>query len=252
MYNEYIFRPLYNGLVGVLDVLPWADVGVAVIIFTILVKIILYPLSKSAILTQIKMKEVEPEANRIRNQYPTDKQLQATKLMELYKEKKIKPFSGILLLFIQLPILFALISVFYKVVPEIDTTLLYSFITAPDLTDKTKFLGMIDLLQPSLILALITAVIQYLQIRYSIASRQMSEQKNQPQSNPLATSMNSLNTQMKYFIPVLAFASIYWIIPSSFPKAASIVGIYWATSSLVTLLQELYIGKKHLPAKAVK
>jgi YidC/Oxa1 family membrane protein insertase len=254
MYNEYIFRPLYNGLVGILDILPWADVGVAVFIFTVIVKLILYPLSKSAILTQMRMKEIEPEANRIRNQYPTDKQLQAMKLMELYKTKNVKPFSGILLLFIQLPILFALISVFYKVIPEIDATLLYSFISVPEV--KTNFLGLgiIDLTQPSLILAIVTAVVQYFQRKYSLASKQIANQKNNnTPTNPLMASMNSMTSQMKYFIPVLAFVSIYWIIPTSFPQAASIVGIYWATSALMTLLQELYIGRKYtsIPATVI-
>ena len=67
MYHTIIFQPLYNGLISIIDLIPWIDVGVAVILFTIIVKLILFPLSKSALLTQVRMKEVEPEANRIRN-----------------------------------------------------------------------------------------------------------------------------------------------------------------------------------------
>jgi len=55
-----------------------------------------------------------------------------------------------------------------------------------------------------------------------------------------------MNTQMKYFVPIIAFISIYWIIPARFPQAASIIAVYWMTSSLCTFLQELYIRKKHL------
>ena len=58
MYHEIIFRPLYNGLVGIMDLIPWIDVGIAVVIFTVIVKLILFPLSKASLLTQVKMKEI--------------------------------------------------------------------------------------------------------------------------------------------------------------------------------------------------
>jgi YidC/Oxa1 family membrane protein insertase len=84
MYHTFIFLPLYNGLVGLMDLLPWIDVGIAVILFTIIVRLIIFPLSKNAILTQVRMKEVEPEANKIKLQYANDKQAQGLKVMELY------------------------------------------------------------------------------------------------------------------------------------------------------------------------
>lgn len=245
MYNEFIFRPLYNGLIGIMNVLPWIDVGIAAIIFTAIVKLILYPLSKSALLTQVRMKEIEPDAAKIRNQYANEKQVQAQKIMELYKTKKVKPFSGILLLIIQLPILFALISVFYKIIPTVDATQLYSFISVPVL--KTMFLGLIDLTQPSIYLALATGIIQYLQLKYSLASQlQTPVPKNKDGKPGMANIASSMNTQMKYMVPVLAVVSIYWIIPATFPGASSIIALYWMTSSLMTFLQELYIRKKHV------
>jgi len=248
MYHNLIFLPLYNGLVGIMDIIPGVDVGIAVIIFTCIVRLVLFPLSKSALLTQVRMKDVEPEANKIKAQYGTDKQAQAMKIMELYKEKKIKPFSSILLIIIQLPILFALISVFYKIIPTIDPTLLYSFIHVPT---ATPTLFGLDLTSKSLVLALITAVIQYLQLRYSVsAKRQESVSantlKNGGQLDTAAQLASSMNKQMKYFLPILAFASVYWIIPASFPHAAAIIAIYWSVSSLFTLVQELYIEKKYL------
>ena len=84
MYHTFIFLHLYNGLVGLMDLLPWIDVGIAVILFTIIVRLIIFPLSKNAILTQVRMKEVEPEANKIKLQYANDKQAQGLKVMELY------------------------------------------------------------------------------------------------------------------------------------------------------------------------
>lgn len=249
MYNQFIFRPLYNGLVGIIDVIPWIDVGIAVIIFTVIVKTILYPLSKSALLTQVKMKEVEPEANKIKAQYVNDKQAQALKVMQLYKERGVKPFSGILLLFIQLPILFALISVFYKIIPEVRPELLYSFISTPDISGKIVFLGFIDLTQKSLILSLITGIAQYFQLRYSLATRGATTPTPKPapgQQVDFATQLSgSMNKQMKILLPLVAFASTYWIIPVQFPQAASIIAIYWTVSTLYTLGQELVIRRKY-------
>lgn len=251
MYHTIIFLPLYNGLIGIMDALPWADVGVAVIIFTVIVKLILFPLSKSSLLTQVRMKEIEPEANKIKAEYANDRQTQTLKVMALYKERGIKPFSGVLLLIIQLPILLALISVFYKIIPSIHPEFLYNFVSLPDITGKIHFLGLIDLTQKSLILALITAVVQFFQLHYSLATRQpvgtrvMAGIQAKPVT-PGAPDMASMMTkQMKYFLPILAFASTYWIIPAQFPQAASIIAIYWTVSTLFTLCQELYIRKKH-------
>lgn len=243
MYHNFIFKPLYNGLVGIIDLLPWVDIGVAVIIFTVIVKVILFPLSKSSLLTQVKMKEVEPEANKIKTQYANDRQTQALKIMELYKSRGIKPFSGILLLFIQLPILFALISVFYKIIPDIHPEFLYSFISAP--TIDPTFLGIFDLTHKSLVLSLITGVTQYFQLHFSVSSRQMSS--IQPNNSDMASQISaSMGKQMKFMLPLLAFASTYWFIPATFPQAAGIIAIYWSVSTLFTLGQELYIRKKYI------
>ncbi len=243
MYHELIFRPLYNGLVYLMDILPWVDVGIVVAIFTIIIKFVLYPLSKSSLLTQVRMKEIEPEVNKLKAQYSTDKQTQALKVMQLYKEKKIKPFAGVLLIAIQLPILLALISVFYKIIPTIDASQLYSFVSVPVI--KTNFLGFIDLTQKSLILSLATGVIQYLQLHFSLSSRPPVIEREADRgdfSTQLATNMSK---QMKFLVPIIAFVSTYWLIPSSFPQAASIIAIYWSVSSLFTLAQELFIRKRH-------
>ena len=169
MYNEIIFRPLYNILVGIMDFIPGIDVGLAVVIFTIIIRLLLYPLSKASLLTQVRMKDAEPEAAKIRVQYANDRQTQAAKIMELYKAKNIKPFAGILLLIIQLPILLALVSIFYKVIPAIDPTLLYSFIHVP--ASSPTLLGL-SLTSKNIVLCLFASVAQFLQLQFSLAARQ--------------------------------------------------------------------------------
>ncbi len=240
MYHNIIFLPIYNAFVGLLNLFPWMDIGLAMVVFTVIVKVILFPIAKKSLLTQVKMKEVEPEAQKIREMYKNDKQVQAMKIMQLYKEKNFSPFSSVLLLIIQLPILFALISVFYKVIPEVKPELLYSFVSVPHI--KTLFIGLIDLTNKSLILSLMTAIAQYFQLKYSPSL------KNAPSStnNPQMAAMQSMNSSMKYFLPVFAFISTYWIIPAQFPAAASAIALYWMASTLFTLVQELYIRKKHI------
>jgi YidC/Oxa1 family membrane protein insertase len=244
MYQTIIFKPLYNGLVGLMNI-PGIDVGLAVILFTIIVRFVLYPLSKSALLAQVKMKEVEPEMNKIKSEFKDNKQLQAQKTMELYKTRGIKPLSGVLLLIIQLPILFALISVFYKIIPTVQPDLLYSFVSIPH-PDLSLF-G-IDLTTKSLILALLTGVIQFFQLEYSLASHQtkLAKKNGVTSSGSTADMMSSMTTNMKYLMPIFAFISVYWIIPASFPQAASIIALYWSVSTLFTLAQELWVRKKVL------
>jgi YidC/Oxa1 family membrane protein insertase len=245
MYHELIFRPLYNGLVGIMDLLPWIDIGIAVAIFTIIIKFILFPLSKASLLTQVRMKEIEPEVNKLKAQYANDRQAQALKIMQLYKEKKIRPFAGILLLFIQLPILFALLSVFYKVIPEVNPDFLYSFVKMVDVSDKTQFLGFIDLTQKSFILAVVTGVAQYLQLHFSLSNQKPAPMPKDAVPDMATQLAASMGKQMKVLVPIIAFASVYWIIPSQFPQAASIVAIYWSVSALFTLAQELVIRKRY-------
>ena len=248
MYHNYIFVPLYNGLIGLMDIIPGIDVGVAVIIFTVIIRLILFPLSKKSLLTQVKMKEVEPEINKIKKDYANDRQVQGVKIMEFYKAKGIKPFNGILPVLIQLPVMLALISVFYKIIPTIDPTLLYNFVHVPVI--KPTLFGL-SLVNKSLILSLITGVVQFLQLHYSVAA---SQQRKMVQSGQISANQNDLSAhlansmtgQMKFFLPLLAFASVYWIIPAKFPQASAIIAIYWSVSTLFTLFQELVVKRKYL------
>lgn len=244
MYQEFIFKPLYNGLVLLMSI-PGIDIGIAVILFTIIVRIILYPLSKSALITQIRMKEIEPQIAKIKADYSDNKQVQAMKMMEVYKINKVRPFAGVLLMLIQLPILFALIQIFYKVIPTVQADLLYSsFVHVP--TISATFLG-IDMTVKSLSLAILVGITQFLQLHFSLVSIQARKASKEgvKSSDGMANMALSMNNQMKYIMPIFAFASVYWIIPSQFPQAASIIALYWATTSLFTLGQELMIRRRY-------
>jgi len=236
LYTTFIYNPLYNGLVLLMNtakIAPWIDAGMIVILFTIVVRLILFPLSKKAARTQVIMKTVEPEMNALKEKYKDDKQTQAVKMMELYKEKKINPFSSILLLFIQLPIIIALYRIFYSTgFSTVHTELLYGWVPIPPVV-STMFLGLLDVSKKSIILALLAALSQYLQISISVPKPAARKEGSSKFGEDFARNMQ---LQMKYVFPVMIFF-ISW-------NLAGALAIYWITSNLFMIAQELYIRKQ--------
>ncbi|MEN9621616.1 MAG: hypothetical protein RLZZ67_50 [Candidatus Parcubacteria bacterium] len=232
LYTTFIYDPLYNGLILLADSLPFLDAGFLIILFTVLVKLVLFPVSKKAVRTQAMMKLVEPELKAIKEKYKDDKQQQAVATMKLYKEKQVNPFSSIFLLLIQLPIIFALYKIFYSAgFSTIHTDILYSFVGVPAHIN-TIFLGLVDVTQKSVILAVLAAASQYYQIKFSVPITAKKTEGGSFQDD-LARNMQ---IQMKYIFPVMIFFISYNI--------ASALALYWITSNLFTIGQELYIRKQ--------
>ena len=233
-FRAVFYQPLYNGLVFLTDVLPFIDAGIAVILFTILVKLVLFPLSKSAVSTQFKMRQLAPELEEIKDKYKEDRQGQARKTMELYKKNKINPFSSIILIFIQLPIIFSLYFVFRAGLTNINTDLLYSFVPTPE-NINVMFLGIFDVAGKSWILAIAAAVTNFFQIRFSMPKyvpKKLKEGEKPSFKDDLAKSMN---LQMRYIFPFVVLFIAHSI--------SSAIAIYWTTSNLFTIGQELVIRK---------
>ena len=125
-FNTFLYQPLFNILILIYTVLPIHDFGMSIIGLTIIVHLILYPISMKSLKSQRALKEIQPKIREIQKKYK-NKQEQAAKMLELYKKEKINPFSGIFPLLIQLPILIALYRVFLgSFQPEILQNL-YSF-----------------------------------------------------------------------------------------------------------------------------
>ena len=166
-FNTFFYEPLYNGLVFLISIMPGADVGLAVIVLTLLVKIIILPLSHKSVASQAKMRSIEPEMKRVKERHK-DKQEQARQVMDLYKKHGVNPFSGCFLMLVQLPIIFALYWVFFKgLANNIDQTILYSFVVAPEQIN-VHFLGFIDMSQKNIILAALAGISQYFQMKLSM------------------------------------------------------------------------------------
>ena len=234
-FSVTLYQPLYNGLVFLMDVLPFADVGVVVILFTIIIKLILFPLSKKAVTTQLRMRQLTPELEEIKNKYKDNKQEQAKRTMEIYKENGINPFSSIILIFIQLPIIFALYYVFLRSgLPNINMDLLYSFIPVPE-NVSMLFLGIINIAEKSWFLAIAAAITNFFQIRFSMPKYVPKKRKKGEAPSFKDDLAKSMNIQMRYIFPVVVLFIAYSI--------SGAIALYWTTSNLFIIGQELVIRK---------
>ncbi|GMU74078.1 MAG: hypothetical protein AMXMBFR44_2770 [Candidatus Campbellbacteria bacterium] len=226
-----VTQPLYNGIVGLIHLLPWADLGVVIIIFTILVRLILFPVAQRALRTQLAMQKVQPKMDAIREKFKNDKQQQAQKMMELYREYKVNPFSSILFMFIQIPIIFGLYFMFVRAgLPVIHPDFLYSFLSVPPEV-STMFLGIFDVAQKSVLFAILAGVSQFFQA-YFMKLPQPSGSKE----SFGASFQKSMSFQMKYIFPIIIV-----FIAAALPAS---VGLYWTTSNIFSIAQESFLRKK--------
>ncbi len=239
-YHTFLHDPLYNGLIGIFNILPWADAGVAIILLTCAVRLVLFPLSRKAVHTQVQMQAINPMLAEIKEKYKNDTQLQAKKTLELYKEKGVNPFSGVFVLLIQLPIIFALYKIFLDAgFPSVDGSILYSFVHAPE-NINTVFLGLINLTEKSALLAGLAAISTYFQLKLAVPNPTTKPKDSKSFGDNLAQNMQ---TQMKYFFPVLVFFISY--------KISGVIALYWLTSNLFTIGQEIVVRRKLEQQKAI-
>ncbi|MCK5285666.1 MAG: YidC/Oxa1 family membrane protein insertase [Candidatus Pacebacteria bacterium] len=234
LFNTLFFNPIYNGLIFLMSSFSWLDMGMAVILVTILVKLLIFPLTKKSIQLQIAQKKIEPEIKKIKEEFKNKKEEQAMKIMELYKENNLNPLSGILIMFIQIPIIFALYFVFLKGgLPEINTDILYSFIKIPS-DVHTIFLGIIDITEKSLFLAILAGISQYIQIQLILPN--ISLKSNNKERDFKEDLMKSMSLQMKYVMPVIIVLIAY-----NLPSA---IALYWITSNIFMISQEIFVKRK--------
>ena len=163
-FNIILYQPLFNALVLFYKYLPGNDFGIAIIVLTILTKLIISPFAVQGIKSQKVLQELQPKVQEIQKKFGKDKEKQAKALMELYKNEKVNPLSGCLPLLIQLPIFIALYRLFWNGFQAEQMQHLYSFISNPGVIN-TSFLGILDLSQPSVILAILTGILQLVQTK---------------------------------------------------------------------------------------
>ena len=225
-----VYQPLENIMAFLVHILPGASVGLAIIIVTVTVKIVLFPLTLKSTRVQRKMREIQPEITAIKERYPEDRAEQSKQTIELYQKHQVNPFSGCFPTLIQIPIIFGLYFVFWKGL-QFDQTILYSFVSMP-VNPNYLFLGIFPLFGKSIILSLLAGVTQYFQI--SLAMPKIDEK---PKDKPSFQDdfARSMQLQMRYLFPVMMGFFAY--------ATSSAVALYWLTSNCVSILQELYVQR---------
>lgn len=235
LWNTIIYQPLYNTLLFIVSVLPGHSVGSAIIILTVLVRLVLLPLTGKSIKAQRAMKELEPELKRIREEHKDDREKQSRKMMELYQAKGVNPFSGCLPLLIQIPIIIGLYWVFFKGLTTIDQSILYAFVHPPETLDM-HFL-VFDLGAKSMFIAFLAGASQFIQTRISLAGQPLpvSDQKKNEKPTFQEDFSKSMQFQMKYVFPVMIGVIAY--------STSAAVALYWTTSNILSIAQELYMKR---------
>ena len=233
MFKTILVQPLFNLLASIYAILPIHDFGISIIILTVLVRLILWPLVNRQLHSQRAMQRLQPEIARIKTAAKGDRTLEGQQIMELYKEKGINPFASFLPLIIQLPIFFALYAVLKDVVkPGEIAKLSYEPVrhlgAIADIIRGGAFhpalLGAIDLAKASPLLAVIAAIAQFFQ------TRQLTPKPVNP--DPQAQMMST----MTYIFPFLTF-----FVGLRLPSA---LALYWITTSAVAILQQTLILRR--------
>jgi len=234
MFEELLIRPLYNGFVFLIDIVPGGEVGLAIILLTLIVRAVFYPAFAASIRTQIAMSAIQPEVDEINRKYKDDTQERARRTMALFKEKKVRPLAGLLALLVQIPIFIALYFVFFREgLPNIEMDLLYSFVSVPAIV-QTNFFGFVDLLaNHNIFLAALVGGTQYLVTKLSLA-RTPKRTGASPEVEMTHKLQRSL---MLYMLPGLMTVLTY-----TFPAG---VGLYFLTGNVVSLAQEFYIKRQN-------
>ncbi len=231
LFNNLFFEPLYNALAWLSAIVPGQNIGLAIIILTLLVRLALFPLQHKMSRTQHKIRELDGEIKSLKDKYKTDQAEQARQIMALYRQHGVNPFSGFLLLLIQLPILWALLMVFRGSF-SFDPDLIYSFISAPEQVN-TILLGL-DVSERSWLIAILVGFTQYFQISFSMPPLA----KKLPNATPSLKEdlARSMQVQMRYILPVMIM-----LFSIGLPAA---VPIYWLVGNLFSIVHELFVRSR--------
>ena len=232
IYNTILYKPLFNAVIFLYNTLPGDDFGLAVIILTLIIRIILFPLTVKTILSQRSIAKINPKIKEIKEKFKNNAQAQSAAIMSLYKENNVNPLAGCLPLLIQLPILIALYKVFGAGFKPENLNLLYGFIINPGFIDPISF-GFLDISSKNEILALVTGCFQYLQLK---SNQTLTTGGNNNVSGG-QNDLQALNKQMLYFFPIMIII-IGWRLPAG-------LLLYWVTTTLFSIGEQTYIKRRY-------
>ena len=221
-FNLILVYPLLNLLVFFYHYIP--DIGVVIILLTLLTRLLLLPTFHKQLKSQKVMTELQPKMAELKEKHKDDKEAQAKALMELYSVHKVNPLSACLPLLIQLPILIALYQVFIQSLNGSELHGLYSFVADPGQINP-MFFGWLDLGKTNIVMAVIAGVLQYFQSKLMLPKTQTTD-----------TTTKMMQYQTLYFLPAITI-----FIGATFPAGLT---LYWIVTTLVGIAQQYYVLKQ--------
>ena len=242
LFNTFLAEPMYNLLIWLYAVLPVQDIGLSIIILTILIKLVLWPLTGKSLKGQKSLQSIQPKIEALKKEYKDDKEKMAKEMMALYKTEKVNPAASCLPLLIQLPILIALYRVLLVGLSNEAKYSLYSFVPDPGVING-MFLGILDLSKPAIILAVIAGIFQYFQAKMLQTRRPPASIRNKEGAKD-EDMMATMNKSMLYFMPAITI-----IIGASFPGG---LALYWVVVTLLSILQQYMIFNRDEKPKEIE
>lgn len=261
IFDILILQPIFNVLMLIYGLIPGGDFGVSVILLTVIIRFLMWPLIKKQLHQTKAMREMQPELKRIKVKAKGNKQLEAQMMMELYREKGISPFGSIGILLVQLPIFIALYQTINIVTRNRDLIGKYTYnplesipairdlVANPDGFNET-FAGFINLTKsalgqpeiywPILILAIAAAVFQFFQSK-QITPQSDGKKKLRDLMKEQANGKNVDQSEINAIVSgrMIMFLPIMTLVISLYLPGALV--LYLATQSAVAILQQWYI-----------
>lgn len=273
MFTALIVRPIFNLLVLIYAILPGHNFGMAIIIFTIIIRLLMWPLVKKQLHQAKAMRKLQPDLKRIKAAAKGNKQKESAMTMELYKEKGINPFSSLGLVLLQLPIFIGLYSCIKRIVVDPQNIISFSYpalhnlpwmktlATDIHLFDATLF-GFVDLSRaaigkvggiywPAMIIVIASAAMQYFQSKQLLPDdkdsrglRKILKDAGSGKQADQSEVSAAVGRSTRYFIPGMIF-----LVTVNIPSALS---LYWLTSGIVAYIQQARVlGKDEEEMEAI-
>lgn len=226
-FQAVFYQPIFNLLIFLYTTIPGRDLGLAIILLTLIIKGLLWPLSNGALRSQKALSDLQPKLDALKKEYPgKEKQEELAKaMMALYSKEKVSPFSSCLPVLIQLPVFIALYHALSQGLKSSGFEALYPFVTNPGTITPSLF-GFIDLAKPNIALALLAGVSQYFQAKMMVTRQQPRKTPGAQDEDMLAT----MNKQMLYMMPALTVI-LGWKLPGG-------LALYWLMTNVLTVVQQ--------------
>lgn len=232
-----LYQPIFNALVALYNLVPGNDLGVAIVLLTIVLKVVLQPLTVKSLRSQRELSRIQPQVAALQKQFKGKQAELSAALMALYKSENVNPMSSCLPLLLQLPILIAIYQVFNAGLSQpIADGLLYPFVHNPGTLNHIT-LGTFDLLKASPILAVLAGAAQFWQTKMMVTKRPPMAVPGSRDEDMTAT----MNRQMQYMMPAMTV-----LIGFSLPSGLS---LYWLLTTVLSALQQLWYFRKHESGK---